>query len=342
MRLHNPEPQQIEALIAAGHTDELIVQFNEVERDPALLRLIDRLCSARGANVTVRFFGPGRFDCAVLESLPSCRSLSLDCLSELANPGSLASLPLLEELAVGVFEERHDGVLQFPNVQRVRSLSIGDSLRKDWDLSPLANFAHLGKLILTSQHRNIEALADLPLLADLRLDMIKRQVDLAFVNRMVGLRALGVWLGGREDLGELAHAGLQRLELIRVKGLSRLSPAAFPGLETLTVEDEPRIKELDLSHNQALRSLTISKCKGLRKIRLPAGGKLERVMLHTTGFEPDELLAMRLPESVAVLDARGFGRRRDEEIARELRNRGYGSAFSEPGELTALSPLGSE
>jgi hypothetical protein len=130
----------------------LIVQFNEVERDPALLRLIDRLCSAHAQ--TSRCGSSGQVG-SIVRSWSRC--LRAAAFRSIAFPSSPIRArcvsALLEELAVGVFEERHDGVLQFPNVQRVRSLSIGDRLRKDWDLSPLADFCAPRQLILTSQHR---------------------------------------------------------------------------------------------------------------------------------------------------------------------------------------------
>jgi hypothetical protein len=234
----------IAALVSNGSRP--ILQFSKPGFSDRTLDTVNGLCEQFGDALDVRFFGfyGEIFDCRVLRRLPAVSSLALDCLNEASHVDEVAHLPHLRRLSLGIYLMQAHAILAAPNLRGLRELSLGSTKTSRVDLSPLEHMTELSSLYLEGQNTGIEAVGQCAALRKLQLRMLRRGVSVSFVNRIEGLQSLSLILGGRDDLDEITHNDLRRLEVIRVRGLTRIEPERFGRLERLFVEDQAQLRGL--------------------------------------------------------------------------------------------------
>lgn len=321
--------KEIEKLLGDG--DEVIVQFSKPEQYPAArMKRLEELCQQHGARVIVRFWYHVKgFSGKTLQQLPSLAALTVDCLGQV-QPKDLKeiwNLPLLRSLDFGIdkLAETDTDLLHGPNLRALEKLGVGPSPKENVDLAPLAQMKNLRELFLSKQQKNIAAIGELPKLRSLGLN-VKNTVALDFVPRLKTLRELRLILGGRENLDEAAHPGLETLELTRVRGLSRLTPADFPKLKRLTIEEQAQLASLEFSaKNAALARIKIDNCKTLASVAgLKSLPMLEELIVwNSPALDFERWLAAGLPKSLKRCDF-GTGRPKETAVARaRLSKLGY-------------------
>ncbi|HET9160268.1 MAG TPA: hypothetical protein VFN88_06625, partial [Caulobacteraceae bacterium] len=238
------DPQTIDegalaAVIARGRTP--VIQYSHPAYPDPVLEQIDRACARFGEAVEVRFFAHrgGAFDATVLRKLPHVANLSLDTLTRIDQPQVVGELEHLKRLRFGVYLIDDTGIVSQIGVERLNRLGLAENKKRNFDLAPLARAKALTHLFVQGHSRNIEAVGGLTELADLSLSGFPSKHDLAFANRVAGLRRLFLILGSRNSIEEFDHAKLERLRIVWVKTLAALGPLGrFPRLREFVLEDQ--------------------------------------------------------------------------------------------------------
>jgi hypothetical protein len=274
----------------------------------------------------VRFYGyyDSTFDANILRQIPAVKSLAIDSLKSADGLGALRELNEIEELSLGVHENLPADILALPNLVRLRKLTVGESRKKDIDLSPVARFPELETLTVLAQTKGLALLEKHPRLKQLRLYQIPKAFSLKFVSSLPSLKSLRVALGGRVTLSEASNSALGRLEVLRVRGLSGLDLEGFPSLVELYVEDQIQIHEIDLAPvRETIQAIEILNCKYLRSLpALESLPKLRQLILRKTSLDPDETIR-RLPSTLGMADLSCYGVSRDKAIRAELDKLGF-------------------
>jgi hypothetical protein len=321
----------IDRLIA--ESGEAVIQFSKPLEDPGFLRAVDTLCQKHGDALEVRFYGhySVAFDASVLRHIPNVRNLSLDCLLRTGPLDALFGLTKLTKLSLGIFELRDPMILTKIGIRHLRDFSIGETKTGKIDLSPLAQCQQLTTLWIEAQPEGMKELQGLAGLKDLTLRRIGKDHSIAFASKVPNLKRLKVILGGRDDIDEIGHDSLEKLEIVWVRGLSRLGNLSrFPSLQKLLIEDQLQLKAIDMATAPAkLRLLTILNCKNLSTVGSLAGlSALEEVVVGRTAVDFD-LLAASLPKSVRTVRFWEGKKKRDMETRVKLDSLGY-QEFNQP------------
>jgi hypothetical protein len=331
LRITNPaflnESELREHLEIKGGT--IVVQFDKASAySDAVLAQIDQCCRRFDSNFEVRFYGHyttgDRFDCRVLQKIPSVRSLLIDCLTHADNTDELDDLKNLESFSFGVFEANFPDLLKLKSLQNLRKLTLGATRKNNIDLALLASFGELTYLTICGHTRNIDVLSGHSTIQQLRLIGIGKKIELQFVSQMARLETLYLLLGGRESLNEIVHNALRRLEIVRVRGFNHLRVEAFPGLKSLQIEDQPQLTRLDVSSaSESLEQLRLVNCKQLCElVGLERLAHLNNLNIGQTAVPANELVSS-LPKSLRRVSLWGFGLKRDREVEALLRASGY-------------------
>lgn len=304
-----------------------IVQFSDSPINTDLLAEVDWLCKKHGDALEVRFFGhyTGAFDAALLKLIPNVQNLSMDCLFRTASLDGLFALSKLTRLSLGIFELNDANVLAKIKLQQLKEFSIGETKSTKIDLSHLAQCSDLTRVWIEAQPKGMEAIQSSRKLTDITLRRIGKDHSVAFISNIPSLKRLMVILGGRPDIDEIAHPGLETLEIVWVRGLSSLGDLGrFPLLQDLRIEDQLQLKAVEMAKaSPALRRLTVINCKKLATLGSLAGlGALEEVVIGGTAIDIEQLV-QTLPRSVHTVRFWGEGRRRDKEIREKLNALGY-------------------
>jgi len=326
----SPDEAQIASLLASG-ADLVVLQFSDsAAYDEKLLGQVDRMCERFGARLNVRFYGHYRsqFDCRSLRYLPSVRSLNVDCLwTDAIHLEVLDDLSGLEEFAFGVSNADAPNLLESKALSRLRKLLLAPTHKNNIDLAPLASYANLEELSIHGHTRHIESIANLPRLQKLCLGEIGKNQSLSFIKLITRLKALTYILGGRLNVDDLAHASLERLELVRVLGLSEINLALFPSLERLTIEDQLRLNELDIRPSRNLQRLSVWNCKNLtRVIGIGAADCLESLRIGRTDVDLNEVLN-HLPVKLKALTLHSYRKAVDDGVQLRIASLGLPSAY---------------
>ena len=328
-RIDNPDEtalQNVEQRLAAG--EPLVVQFSERCYAPARLASIEGLCARFGELLHLRFYAHyrSRFDCRTLERIPSVANLGVDSLLHAENTDVLGELTHLRELRIGIFELHDRDILRFPNLQSLRSLTLGHTRTRAIDMSFLAAFRGLEFLCVCGHTRGLTVIKGLAALETLALNSIGRQTDLGFLSDVGNLQRLTILLGGRSSIAGI-HAGrLRALEVIRVQGLTELGDLSrFPSLTSFVVEDQSRVERLTFSSpDSGLESLRIVNCKSLSEIvGLERLSRLQHLRIALTALDPDALLASPLPSGLKTVAIYTGKPRENRRIRAALDARGY-------------------
>jgi len=328
-RIQNPaSPDEIASLLESG-AEVVVLQFSEqAAYDETVLGKVNLICERFGSRLNVRFYGHygSEFDGRTLRHLPSVRSLNIDCLMRANHLEFLDELAWLEEFAFGVFEANIPQLLESRALTRLRRLILASTRKDNIDLAPLESYANLEELFINGHSRHIEAIANLSRLQKLSLGGIGKKKSLSFIKSIPSLKALTYILGGRLDLSDLAHAGLERLEILRVLGLSEINLALFPKLERLTVEDQLRLEELDIRPLRKLQRLSIFNCKSLtRLVGIDSADLLESLGIGQTSVELNKVLN-HLPANVRALTLHSPRKAIDEKVQLRVASLGLPSA----------------
>jgi hypothetical protein len=325
----SPDEIQIASLLDAG-TEVVVLQFSKsAAYDEKTLRKVNAMCERFGSRLNVRFYGHygSDFDCVNLRHLPFVRSLNIDCLTNATHLESLDELALLEEFAFGVFEANVPLLLESRALRRLRRLVLIETRKNNIDLAPLESYVQLEELFINGHTSHIESIAALPKLLKLSLGGIGKMKSLSFIGSIAPLKTLTYILGGRMNVNDLAHDGLERLEILRVLGLSEINLALFPNLERLTVEDQLRLKELDISPLRRLQRLSVFNCKKLsRLVGLNTAVTLESLRIGITDIELNEVLN-QLPTSVKALTLHSPHKAIDKTLQVRVSSLGLPSAY---------------
>lgn len=331
LTIQNPERVDagaIRAAIAAGK--QVLVQFDTLGEPGPLLADLDALAATCGTALTVRIYGydPKVFDTRILRALPHVASLSIDCHRNALHLETLGELRHLKRLSLGVYELAQADILQLDNLRGLEYLNLGESAKNNIDLAPLRHYAHLASLVLEGHSQHIDTLAGLPALHELSLYRIKNKVPLDFISEMARLDRLLLQLEGRESLAHIEAPLLRKLEVIRVRGLETLGDIGrFPLLQALWVEDQIKLRQIALGPNRALERLDLHTCKTLGSLPgLAALPALRQLSASETMLDIDALLAHGLPASLTHARLRTGRKTRDDTIAAQLAQLGYGQA----------------
>jgi protein phosphatase 1 regulatory subunit 7 len=320
------ELRHVAQRLAAGEAH--VVQFSDVTYTPSLLAEVDSLAVRFGDLLEVRFYGHrnGGFDCAMLEKIPAVTNLSVDCLLRVSNIEVLARLAHLRTLSLGVEELAATHVLGYPNLRRLRDLTVGETKTKALDLSPLEGFSELEALRICGQTRGIQALTAIRSLKRLWLNRIGRGTHLEFLSGLDNLQTLGLLLGGRSSIAEIDMPRLAELDICRVQGLGDLGDLSrFRGLVSLRIDEQARLERVAFSAaNAELRRVYLLHCKSLRTLSgLEMLPRLEELRIWSPVLDRQELLGLKLPPSLAICALYTKKEREDALIVAELRARGY-------------------
>jgi hypothetical protein len=207
----------------------------------------------------------------------------------------------------------------------MKRLSLGETRKRNIDLSSLARFRALESLHSTGETKNITAICDLPLLRDLSLSSFRKKDDIGFVSQLVRLVSLRLILGGRSSIAALAAPALESLEIVRVQGLEDLGELArFERLRHLKVEDQIRLTAIRVAPNPALQDIAILNCKNFQRIDgLEALPVLSSLRLYQTAIDYSVLIDGPLPGTLAHVSFYTAKSKRDDEIAADLQRRGF-------------------
>ena len=320
-----PGAHELVAIHRALAVDPAVEQSGQRRRHQLRKR---HLAARFGDLLEVRFYGheTGGFDCAVLEKIPSVTNLSIDCLRRASNIEALAQLAHLNTLSLGIEELSDADVLAYPNLRRLRDLTIGESKSDALDLSHLNAFSELERLRICGHTRGIQALTAVRSLKCLWLNRIGKQTRLDFLSELDNLHTLGLLLGGRASIAEIELPHLAELDISLVKGLVDLGDLArFRELRSLRIDQQARLEAIAFSQaNAELRSVYLVHCKSLRSLsgleNLP---RLEQLLIWSPVLNRQELLSLKLPQSLAICSLYTSKEREDALIRAELDARGY-------------------
>jgi hypothetical protein len=328
-RITNPqtvERAEIEAKIAAGN--RVILQFGELCYSSELLKKINNLCCELGKNLEVRFWGHygHGFDASHLRFLPDVVALSVDGLMEASNLSALFELKNLRRLSLGIFKLGFPDWLNKIKLENLEEFSLDEAEKLNLDLSPLKNCSKLERLSLTSHFKNIDCLAQLPALRELWLRRISKKQNLGFVSKILNLKRCSLILGGRTDISEINHQGLEELEIILVQGFSSFENLKeFPSLRALKIQDQIRLGKIRFADaNKNLQSLSIWNCKTLSRLEgIHHLANLQSVFLGKTDISFDSLIKQKRPSSLKIFNFSTNKVKENAEIRRTLDMLGY-------------------
>ncbi|MEH0167345.1 hypothetical protein [Roseateles microcysteis] len=328
-RINNPSKEELADAGARLEGGEgLVVQFDRAIYTSNDLKTIDELSARYGSQLEVRFYGHynSDFDAKALLEVPSVANLSIDCLQSVLNVETLATLTHLERLSIGVHNLAAPTLLKNPNLQTVRSLSLGPTKSNNLDLSYLSGYGQLESLYLSGHTRGIDAISDLAMLKSLALWCIPKRTQFDFIGGVTNLSRLTIGLGGRDSISEVAAPKLQELEIVRVRGLSKLEGLdRFPELTALTVEDQIQLKHLDITPaNSRLKHLKLFNCKTLQSVSgLEHLIELNEIRLGLTAVDPAHFLSTSFSSNLKICAFYTGKSREDRRIREALDARGY-------------------
>lgn len=331
-RIENPASlgqTEIVSIFESG-AEFVILQFSKsAAYNEQVLGKVNALCEHFGSRLNVRFYGHygSDFDCQTLRHIPSVRSLHIDCLMKVLHLDCIDELAWLEEFVFGVFEADAPFLLKSKALTRLRSLTLTPTRKNNIDLAPLESYAQLEELFISGHTRHIDSIATLPRLQKLFLRQIGKKAPLSFIKSIAPLKALTYILGGRLNMNDLAHDGLERLEIVRVLGLAEINLALFPQLERLTVEDQLRLNELDIRPSRKLQRLSIMNCKNLTSIvGIDSADSLKSLRIGRTAIELNEVLD-HLPANIKGLTLCSPSQAIDKEVQLRIGSIGLPSAY---------------
>ena len=326
-RINDPDTVNEDTLLSAiGAWGLPTIQFSKSGQSKALLKSINTLCKVFGKKLPIRFYAhyQNDFDASVLEHLPDVQWLLVDCLHEISNPEKLFELPKLKKLSFGVYNYHTQDFLNHLDIEKLEQLTIGETKKRNFDLSPLREGNQIRSLSVVGHDKNIDAIGEMEDLEALSLHSIGKKVRLDFVSSIAKLKTLKITLGGRENIDEIKHLLLRELEIIRIRGFDDLGDLSrFPHLRRLHIEDQIKILSISLQ-NPDLNELKVLNCKSLNELNgLEALKKINHVRCYRTSLDYESLSQLNWAQSLKVLALYSGNNKRDEALRRQLDSKGF-------------------
>ena len=270
-----------------------VVQSSSPIRSTSWARLNAELFSQR-PEIELRVYGfySSECDLSFASEMTNVRHFAADCLQHATNVESVAAIPALESLSIGIFDLTSFSVLNEVSPDLAR-LSLGPTRSKKPNLEPLSRFTNLRELYLERQQKQIEVLAELTTLQDLTLRSIST-ADLEYLADLPALWSLDIKLGGIRDLTAATNIkSLKYLELWQIRGLDNVEVIAeLSSLQNLFLQSLPGVGSLPpLAKCEVLRRIVLQNMRGLRDFSaLEFAPALEEFLLvQGETSRPDEL-----------------------------------------------------
>ncbi|MDJ0910850.1 MAG: hypothetical protein QNI99_16845 [Woeseiaceae bacterium] len=327
--IRNPESvsaEEIESLLERNLMPT--IQFSKPGTSPLILKAVNKLCALFGDKLDVRFYAhySDVFDASVLKHLPDVQSLTINCLMDIVNEDEILELKRLRKFHFGVYNFDRPTFLADLDLGRLTYLGLSENKKRNFDLAPLSECENLEKLMLEGHIKNIAALSGLPKLRKLFLRMIPKRQPLDFANSLPQLRAMDISVGGRENIDELEHPGLQNLEIALVRALNSLGDLnRFPNLRRLRVRDQIRLHSISVT-GTILEEIGIYNCKNLEQIDgLLELKSLRRFQSYISKLDLDALLNATWPKSMESVELYSGDQEWDDRAHEVLAGKGYKS-----------------
>ena len=326
-RINNPDTVNEDTLLSAiGAWGLPTIQFSKPGQSIALLKSINALCKVFGKKLPIRFYAhyQNDFDASILEHLPDVQCLLVDCLQEISNPEHIFKLPKLKKLSFGVHHYDNPDFLHELNLDKLEQLTIGETKKRNFDLSPIREGSQIRSLLVEGHNKNIDEIGKLENLDTLRLYSIGKKTSLEFASSITKLEKLEIVLGGRQNIDEIKHPLLRELKIIRIRGFNDLGDLSrFPRLRRLHIADQIKILSISLQ-NPDLNELMILNCKSLNELNgLEALEKINHVRCYRTSLDYENLSQLNWAKSLKVLALYSGNNKSDEALRRQLDSRGF-------------------
>lgn len=285
--------------------------------------LLNQELFSRRTDITLRLYGfySSVCDLSFLPHLPNLRRFSADCLRQAKHVESVASLPNLQALTIGIYELDTFEFLRDIQSNNITELALSETKSKKPRLTSLARFPKLRSLYLEGQQKDIQAISQLHTLEELTLRSITVP-ELEFLRGLMHLWSLDIKLGGTNNLGSLeGMLGLKYLELWQIRGLHDISVVSkLRGLQFLFLQSLPHITAIpDLTSLTALRRVYLENMKGLKNLsgleNVPALD--EFIHVDAQGMEPSDYICLLKNKCIKRISV-GFGSIKKNNILRDL------------------------
>ncbi len=245
-----------------------VVQTSSPIASASWARLDAELFSQR-PEIQLRVYGfySSECDLSFADTMTNVRHFAADCLQRAINVDSVAAMPALESLSIGIFDLESFRVLEGVS-PRLSRLFLGATRSKKPSLEPLGRFTELRELYLEGQQKKIEILSDLTTLQDLTLRSISTP-NLEYIARLPALWSLDIKLGGIRDLSAASKIkSLKYLELWQIRGLEDVSVASeLSSLQNLFLQSLPRVTSIPpLERCENLRRIVLQNMRGLQDL----------------------------------------------------------------------------
>lgn len=311
---------------AIGNWSLPSIDFSKPGQSKTLLKAVNTLCKVFGKRLPIRFFahyGTG-FDASVLEHLPDVQWLLIDCLQDISNPERIFELSKLKKFSFGVYNYDNLNFLHQLKLHRLEQLTLGETKKRNFDLSPLRDGKQIRSLTVEGHDKNIDMIGDMENLENLRLWSIGKKTSLEFVSKLTKLETLEIVLGGRQNIDEISLPFLREMKIALVRGFNDFGDLSrFPRLKYLQVEDQTKLQSISLQ-TPNLTELRIITCKSLSALTdLEVLKKINYVHCAQTSLDYEALSEFKWAKSLKVLSLFSGSRKRDEALERKLNAKGY-------------------
>ncbi len=278
MPLQNLSPDKYQ--IFRGVTKE---ELNKVAKDPKAktlqfaeplsdteVNLLQAVVFAKRPDITLRVFGHYGLNCDLtfLKKIQSVKSIFVDCLQNASGVEVLTQFPILDKLAVGIYNLDNFDFLKdvSPNITE---LSIEQTSSNKPSIEVIKRFTNLRYLYLEGQQKGIEIIQELKNLEKIVLRSITTK-DVSYLAGLDKLWSVDIKLGGIKQFDSLTkNQNLKYLELWQIRGLSDLSFISdIQSLQNLLIQSLKqmisiprfdklqRLKRISLENLKSLTDLT--------------------------------------------------------------------------------------
>lgn len=313
-------PKEVDALVV---DPELQVLQTSSSVEPDTWDLLNSALFARRNDINLRVYGfySSVCDLSFLPRLRNVQRFSADCVMKAKHVESIAALPNLKSLSIGIYNLESFDFLDAIQPDGINELSLGATKSKKPSLASLARFVHLRRLYVEGQQKDIGVISRLAGLEDLML----RSITVAGLDFLCGLKhlwSLDIKLGGTHNLEALeGMSGIKYLELWQVRELKNIAVVSTMfGLQFLFLQSLPHIRAIpDLSRLMALRRVYLESLKGLKDISALAKAPAIEELIHVfaQGMEPGQYVDLLKIKSLKRLLV-GFGSQKKNQALRDL------------------------
>lgn len=319
------------------HKNISIIQFVDPIDNVQVFKNIESIVLSKKPDIELRVFGHyGKVcDLKFLEYVPSLKKFSADCLMDAFNLESIQNLQKLEELSIGIYNQKDFNFLS-KITPEIKSLFIGRTASKKPNVSVISRFSELKYLYLEGHNKGIEEISNLLNLEEIVLRSISTE-NLDFLKNLPKLWSVDIKLGGIKNFDALAEIrGVKYLELWQIRKLMDISfISKMTDLQNVFLQSLPNIQALpDFKNNKKLRRIGLENLKGLRNIKSAefAENLTEFYFLDCSQLQPEDfapILTNRNLESASVYFGSDKRNNKFRELLKENRKLEYkGNVFN--------------